>query len=235
MYYVYHISDVNNLNEGYIGVTKKPEKRWKQHCKSMYTIGKTIRRNDWNYEAHFKIIFEGNKEECFKYEKHLRPENFIGLNEASGGLGGDVAGLSERWKIERVGIGNPNYGKKRSIDTKNKMSHSMKMYYKSDKFTEEKRNVYKTELSRLGAESVRGSSWWNNGKDNIRSIYSPGKDWIKGRLPCDREYKETIYYAQKQKTKSVTIEGITYFSINEASRQTGKCRQTIRKMLKNEK
>lgn len=233
MYYVYHISDTDNLDEGYVGVTKSPEKRWKQHCFSEYTIGKTIRNNEWLFETHFKIIFEGTKEECFDFEKKLRPENFIGLNEAPGGFGGDVAELSERWKKERVGAGNPNFGKKRTEETKRKMAQSIREYYDSGRYTEEHREMCKTVLSKLGAEAVRGTIWWNNGKENIRSLDSPGEEWIKGRLPHKSEYKDTSYYAQKQKTKSVTIDGITYFSINEAARQTGKCRQTIRKMLKN--
>jgi hypothetical protein len=158
----------------------------------------------------------------------------MGLNEASGGLGGDIAGLGDRWKKERVGPGNPNFGLKRSDDTKKKMADSMRKYYHSEKFTEHRRSICKTDLSKKGAEAVKGSTWWNNCSDNIRSFESPGPGWVKGRLPYERTYQDTEYYAKKQTTtKSVAINGTTYFSINDASRKTGKCRQTIRKMIKN--
>lgn len=72
----------------YIGVTNKPERRWKVHCKSEYTVGKFIRKNSLTYENNMIIIFYGTSDECFAKELELRPLEFMGLNEASGGHGG---------------------------------------------------------------------------------------------------------------------------------------------------
>lgn len=232
--YVYHISYSEDIDEGYIGISKRPNKRWKQHARANSTVGRTIRKNGWTYEDNLKIIYEGTRKECIEREVSLRYEMYMGLNEAIGGLGGDVTGLSERWKKERVGKGNPNWGLKRSDETKKKMSESMKEFAKSARYTDERKEHDKTVLSELGASAVRGSVWWNNGTTNKRSVECPGVDWVEGRLSFIRNYKDTEQYAKKQKCKYVVLDGVEYFSINEASRRTGKCRQTIRKALRND-
>lgn len=185
MYCVYHISDADDLNDGYIGVTKRPQKRWEEHSSSDSMIGRTIRLCSWNFTDNFKVIFEGSREECFAYERRLRPIPYVGLNEAAGGNGGDIIGLSERWKKERVGAGNPNYGKVRSQATRDAMSRGIKKSFEN--CSPERWDYLKTQLSRQGADSVKGTSWWNDGTKNVRRSHSPGDGWKKGRLRYERK------------------------------------------------
>lgn len=74
----------------YVGVTKNCNGRWNRHKKSKYNVGKFIRFFDLSFYENMVVIFEGSKYECFELEKKLRPRPFIGLNEASGGHGGDT-------------------------------------------------------------------------------------------------------------------------------------------------
>jgi len=236
-YYVYHISDSTQLNTGYIGVTKNPQKRWKDHTKSPYRIGAHIRSHGWSFDANFRILLVSDKETCYNIEKMLRP-SAIGLNETSGGIGGEIEGISERWKIERRGKGNPNFGKTRTAETKARMSEGIKRYYKSDKYTADKKVYHSKVLSKQGTEMIRGTRWWTNGIEDVRSVEPPSSEWKMGRskfnYPTDR-YTTEDRAKLDTKTKPVTINGIYYFSIAEAVRQTGMCKQTIRKILKGER
>jgi len=102
LFYVYHISDSDNLSLGYIGVTKNLQHRWNMHLKSDYTVGNTIREKNWTFEKNMKIIFCGDEKQCYDLEIFLRPEPYIGLNESAGGCGGDkYSFLTDDKKISR--------------------------------------------------------------------------------------------------------------------------------------
>lgn len=91
-YIVYAIGKYEDLKEPYdgcyIGVTHRPEKRWKEHARSKRKVGQYIRENILTYEQNMIILFHGSCEECYCYELTLRPVADMGLNEAIGGLGG---------------------------------------------------------------------------------------------------------------------------------------------------
>ena len=100
MYYVYAIGKTEDLIEPfskcYVGVTIDPERRWKNHTSSKYTVGEFIRTNNLSYEENMFIIYSGTEEKCFEMEEKYRPYPFIGLNEASGGKGGKTVYSEER-------------------------------------------------------------------------------------------------------------------------------------------
>jgi hypothetical protein len=91
-YFVYAIGKKENLiypyDNCYIGVTKRLEKRWKEHTKSNFSIGKYIRENKLNFIDDMIILCYGTDDFCFQEEKKFRPYPFMGLNEAAGGNGG---------------------------------------------------------------------------------------------------------------------------------------------------
>lgn len=86
--YVYWIHINDNLNEGYIGVSNNPMKRFKAHAKGPYTVGNAIRK----YKKKIKItkIFKGTREECFAKEASLRPHPNMGWNQDVGGYSGPI-------------------------------------------------------------------------------------------------------------------------------------------------
>jgi hypothetical protein len=89
MFYVYLISENEEVSNGYVGVTNNPMRRWKEHLKSYYSVGNAIRNGNWSFENNMKILFSGSECDCFDFEKKLRPFPFIGLNESVGGQGGN--------------------------------------------------------------------------------------------------------------------------------------------------
>jgi len=117
-FYVYHISDSPDVEDGYIGVTKNPKRRWCEHIKSKYTIGVYIRKHSWTYENNFTIIFTGTYKECYDMELKLRPISMLGLNESSGGSGGDTyTGLSiERKLLRNKAISKSHTGRIRTLE-----------------------------------------------------------------------------------------------------------------------
>lgn len=128
LYFVYHISDSEDLDKGYIGVSNNVERRWKQHLKSIYTIGTNIKENNWTFEKNLRIIYEGSEKECFDLEIKLRPYPYIGLNESVGGKGGDkTSTLSpEKFKERNRKISESQKGRKPSQQTKERISRTKK-------------------------------------------------------------------------------------------------------------
>ena len=123
-YFVYIIG--KNINElepyetSYVGVTNDLKRRWNYHKKSKYTIGETIRKNNFSYENNMKVIFYGDDKTCYDLEKKLRPLPFLGLNESVGGSGGYTKYSKER---------NEKISKKlkgRTVSWGNKMSETKK-------------------------------------------------------------------------------------------------------------
>ena len=89
---VYAIGKKENLippyDMCYIGVTHRPEKRWKEHSKSSFTVGEYMRKNNLTFEDNMIILFYGDIEQCYLKESEYRPLPFMGLNESIGGIGG---------------------------------------------------------------------------------------------------------------------------------------------------
>lgn len=79
---------IGTEDEGYIGVTCNPEKRWNRHSKNtQYRVGEYIRKNKLTHDS-LELIFCGSPTACFSLERYLRSKPNMGLNQAPGGLGG---------------------------------------------------------------------------------------------------------------------------------------------------
>lgn len=78
VYWIFDDTCTDMAKHGYIGVSHLPEKRFLHHKqKSRVPLNSSM-----------KIIFEGSREDCFEYEKQMRPTKFIGWNNAVGGSHG---------------------------------------------------------------------------------------------------------------------------------------------------
>jgi hypothetical protein len=89
---VYHIQNPANpsIDEGYIGVVKKTKgsyKRFREHSACRGRIMHHHIRTNNVTEDHVKVLFVGDIQDCYDFEKTLRPKQLMGWNIASGGGG----------------------------------------------------------------------------------------------------------------------------------------------------
>lgn len=118
-YYVYHIHfDGMGLDEGYIGVSVEPKKRWAAHRTSDQNPYLKRVINKYRSEVKYTILsVHDNPEEAYWCEFTLRPFDRIGWNILKGGSRPPVN--------DRRGEKAYNYGKKLSDETKRKISESL--------------------------------------------------------------------------------------------------------------
>lgn len=84
VYWIYDETCIDITRDGYVGVTKDVNRRFRDHCRH-----KRVPEN-----AKIKVVMEGTRQECFYHEKQLRPESGIGWNRAIGGAHGWQNGFS---------------------------------------------------------------------------------------------------------------------------------------------
>ncbi len=124
--------------EGYVGVTSDYKKRMEQHSSKTKKLNchfaNAIIKYGWDNLIK-EIVFEGNKDECFKKEKELRPHFQIGWNDSVGGFGGDRSKfidyenrLNKGWNYDKTKEKNPFWQKKHSIKSLKKMSKTKCRY-----------------------------------------------------------------------------------------------------------
>lgn len=97
--FLYHIKRKGMpLSEGYIGITNNTSKRFSQHIRDSKSNGRSVRNrhlynalNKYN-DIEFVILEEGSDDYIKQREFELRPDVFIGWNQAVGGShnGGNV-------------------------------------------------------------------------------------------------------------------------------------------------
>ena len=132
-YYVYHIKRPGmGLDEGYIGVTLKLNKRWKAHCQSDYHVGRAIRKYNLTRDD-MVVLVECSGGYALELEEKLRPSKSIGWNLVKGGgkpplnfmFGDDNPQRRPEQRARAAAVGrtkvgskNSFYGRKHSINTK---------------------------------------------------------------------------------------------------------------------
>lgn len=84
VYWIFDHTCVDEKIEGYVGVSHDPQKRYQTH----------LRKKRVPEHAIMKILFEGSRDDCFKFERALRPFKSIGWNNAVGGSHGWRVGFS---------------------------------------------------------------------------------------------------------------------------------------------
>lgn len=129
VYWIYDTTCKDPLTDGYIGVSHDVYKRHKTH----------IRKKRVPEDSSYKILFEGTRQECFLFEKQMRPTKKIGWNNAVGGSHGWKTGfehsvqtkqiLKERWTQERrakASLFKTEQNKKMTGQKRPKQSEAMK-------------------------------------------------------------------------------------------------------------
>lgn len=95
VYWIHKPDHTDIYTQGYIGVSTNPDKRWRQH-----KTDSKCNRHANNYLNNaitkygdtlvYEVIFGGTLEQCYSYERELRPKPSIGWNLMSGGEVGKI-------------------------------------------------------------------------------------------------------------------------------------------------
>ena len=218
MAYVYwlHLQEHNDyFKEGYIGVSKDPKRRLKEHY---LLVG-----GGWHENPHLKhafekykekiiqtIIIQGPEEYCYEIESKLRNIKQIGWNIAEGGFGppkmfGHTFNNGRKQSLEVIAkrveslkekcSKREGYKKREKLPKFGSEEYCENMRMKSKErwysFSEEKRN----EIAKKRGESQKGKSrpssklpWWTNGVNNRKQNECPGENWRKGRTTKKQEF-----------------------------------------------
>jgi len=92
VYWIYNESCLTIENDGYVGVTRDVDRRFKAHQHKNDNIPNDVK---------IKVVYEGTRKECFEYELLLRPTVKIGWNLAIGGSHGWKIGFSHSEKTKK--------------------------------------------------------------------------------------------------------------------------------------
>lgn len=191
VYWLHLPHQTNMFGEGYIGVSKNPQKRLYQHKR----IDKNKRHENYNLSNAFKtydnikldIILEAEENYCYLIENKLRPCKNIGWNINEGGdkppkIYGKKPYISEMLR-KRVGENHHFFGKHHTEDSNKKRSESLK---NSDHrvhiegHTEETKN----KMSKNCPKNTQGKKWFhdpNSGKSNFFFVECQPSGWLLGR------------------------------------------------------
>ena len=103
--YVYHIrKDGQALQDGYIGVTNRPESREKEHFSRIanHKHSNAKLQENCNEDYKFHILICAEESYCYEFEQKLRPKKNIGLNIAPGGRTSPVCFESAEQRKSRI-------------------------------------------------------------------------------------------------------------------------------------
>ena len=120
VYWLHLPEHTNFLNEGYIGVSIRPERRLYEHrtCNENPHLTNAFKR--YNSNVIQSILLIGTQEYCYEIENKLRPTDHIGWNINEGGTK-PPCDPETRLKMSKAKTGKP-----RSEETKNKIRETLK-------------------------------------------------------------------------------------------------------------
>ncbi len=84
VYWIFDETCRDVQSSGYVGVSKDAAHRFRAH----------LRNHRVPSNSQYVIVFEGSREDCFAYERKLRPQKNVGWNNAVGGAQGWRVGFS---------------------------------------------------------------------------------------------------------------------------------------------
>lgn len=133
LYHVRHTSDKGDLRKGYVGISKNPVERIKQHHRQPNRMLRGILDSRCDVEC--ELISMGADQEILRMEEYLRPHRDIGWNIAKGGGKPPVGShsgclhsdntkkrISEAKKGKCGGVNHPLFGKKHKLESRVKQS-----------------------------------------------------------------------------------------------------------------
>lgn len=177
LYWIHLKKHTDIFSEGYVGVSNNPTRRFSEHKKSNYNhiLEAAIKQYD---DLCYSVMFEGSEEECYLLENKYRPSEYIGWNMAIGGRKPPISkpgwnhtdDAKKKIADKKIGSLNPNFGKKTSDITKQKISDAKSGIPKTD---DHKRKM---------SEAVSGTKNPNFGKKTSEETKRKISESLKNRL-----------------------------------------------------
>jgi len=85
LYWIHHKDHTDMFSQGYVGVSKNTEVRWKQHLKyGNKHLKNAVKKYGWENLVKEIVLISDNKY-CLEIESKLRPTDHIGWNIVVGG------------------------------------------------------------------------------------------------------------------------------------------------------
>lgn len=85
VYWIHLKTEIDYNTQGYIGVTNNPKKRLAAHKQGYGNSNVKYQYQHNEEDIVYEILYESNEEECYNFEKKIRPTPLIGWNKAEGG------------------------------------------------------------------------------------------------------------------------------------------------------
>lgn len=124
VYWIHHPDHTDMFTQGYIGVSKFVEKRWKQHCKRTQNRHLKFAIDKYGWDNLIKeVVLVSSKAYCLMIELKLRAKDAVGWNIVKGGgMPPDVTGNT-------FAKGRPSWNKglTHSEEARKKISDSVKL------------------------------------------------------------------------------------------------------------
>lgn len=247
MFIVYKITNKVN-GKVYIGFSSfSVEKRFKEHCegKKSYFQRSISKHGPDNFTR--EVIFqtedkiEALEKEVFYIAQHNSTNREFGYNSHPGGLGGNLSdeakqkiSIKSRGRISkpiseetRRRISEAQKGKKASEEARRNMSKAQK----GKKISEEQKK--KLSIARKGkftgeANPFYGKKHTEETRKKIASReYKKGAEHHQRWINCGRQFTEENH----PRARSVSINGVKYFSRNDACRKLGVSRKILTRQI----
>lgn len=160
VYWIAHKDHTDMFSQGYIGVSKKYESRWKYHSKNPENahLRHAIQKYGWD-NLQKKVVLIAESDYCFDIEAKLRPSDKMGWNIVAGGgkppssLGKKFGPRSEehRKNMSKARKGIPSWNKGKKLTDKQKENMFNLAEYMKDK----PHGMLGRSLSKESIESMR--------------------------------------------------------------------------------
>lgn len=140
VYWVHRPEHTDIRSQGYVGISKRFERRIWEHLKLTQNryLKNAINKYGWDNLVKEKVLI-GKEDYCLEIEAKLRPENEIGWNLVKGGGKPPIT----KWNLGRKGMIAWNKGKAWNEETKAKVSAGVTKLWQDPKYRQRMSDAHK--------------------------------------------------------------------------------------------
>ena len=156
VYWVHRPEHTDILRQGYVGISKRFERRIWEHLKLTQNryLKNAINKYGWNNLVKEKVLI-GKEDYCLEIEAKLRPADKIGWNLVKGGNKPPI----NRWNLGKKGLTVAwNKGKNQPEETKAKVSAGVKKLWQDPEYRQRMSDAHKNRPSQMAGKKHKPES-----------------------------------------------------------------------------